>query len=377
MNTLANNWAPFPGEFILEELEARGWIQRDLAYILGCTDQTVNMIISGKRGIAPEMAKALGKAFNVSAELFSNLQNSYDLANAREPDPSISKRAHIQSQYPVREMIKRGWLEETDASMLEVQMARFFEVSKADEVPYLAHAAKKTFYEENEIPPSQLAWLFRVKQIAKSFSVPKYSEKALRDALIKLKELLIEPEEIRHVPRILTDAGVRFVIVEALPQSKIDGVCFWLDKNSPVIGMSLRYDRIDNFWFVLIHEIEHVLRKHGVENAIIDSELEGSKAGNDSSLPEEERIANQASANFCVPADKINSFINRKKPFLYEKDVIAFARLNNIHPGIVVGQIQFRLNRYDYLKKYQIKVRSSLLHSSMIDGWGQVAPVTI
>ena len=47
---------------------------------------------------------------------------------------------------------------------------------------------------------------------------------------------------------------------EALPSSKIDGVCLWLDQHSPVIGMSLRFDRIDNFWFVLGHEIEHALK---------------------------------------------------------------------------------------------------------------------
>ncbi|KAI1694314.1 hypothetical protein Ddc_22202 [Ditylenchus destructor] len=51
--------------------------------------------------------------------------------------------------------------------------------------------------------------------------------------------------------------------VEALSGSKIDGACFWLDAHKPVIGMTLRFDRIDNFWFVLRHEIEHVLREDG------------------------------------------------------------------------------------------------------------------
>ena len=119
------------------------------------------------------------------------------------------------------------------------------------DIPYLAHAAKKTTYEAKEIPPAQLAWLFRVRQIAKSMTVSKYSEDALASAIIRMREMLIAPEEARHVPRILAECGVRFVIVEVLPQSKIDGVCFWLDKNSPVIGMSMRFDRMDNFWFVL------------------------------------------------------------------------------------------------------------------------------
>ena len=89
------------------------------------------------------------------------------------------------------------------------------------------HAAKKTSYEEKEIPPAQLAWLFRVRQIAKSIAAPKYSEQRLLAAVPRLRELLVAPEEARSAPRILAQCGVRFVVVETLPQAKIDGVCFW------------------------------------------------------------------------------------------------------------------------------------------------------
>ena len=88
---------PPPGHFIREELEARGWSQRDLAFILGTPEQAVNMIVSGKRGISPEMAKALGDAFGVHPDLFANLQKAYDMARAREPDPGVARRARLQS----------------------------------------------------------------------------------------------------------------------------------------------------------------------------------------------------------------------------------------------------------------------------------------
>lgn len=79
---------PHPGFYIREELDAREWQQRDLAYILGVPEQAVNMILSGKRGVSPEMAKALGDAFDVNPDLFVNLQRAYDMARARDPDPS-------------------------------------------------------------------------------------------------------------------------------------------------------------------------------------------------------------------------------------------------------------------------------------------------
>ena len=129
---------PHPGEYIREEIETRGWNQRDLAFILGCPPQAVTMILTGKRGISADMTKALGDAFGVPAELFVNLQRAYDLAHANDPDPNISVRAKMQEQYPVREMIKRGWLTTSDnAPSLDKQLADFFEVTGIDQIPYL------------------------------------------------------------------------------------------------------------------------------------------------------------------------------------------------------------------------------------------------
>lgn len=375
MSVTYNETVPHPGHFIREELEARDWTQRDLAYILGVPEQSVNQITLGKRGISPEMAKALGDAFEVSPEFFANLQKAYDLSRAREPDPSVKRRAKLQSSYPVREMIKRGWLEDTDATMLELQMARFFEVANCNDIPHIAHAAKKPQYDE--LPAAQLAWLFRVRQIAQSITAVAYSEKGLRDSLAKLRHLTIEPEEARQVPRILSECGVRLIFVESLPAAKIDGVCFWLDKSSPVIGMSLRFDRIDNFWFVLRHEIEHVLRKHGRDAEKIDTELEGERAGTGPNVPEEERVANAAAADFCVPSMEMDSFIARKSPFFSEKDILGFARRIQVHPALVVGQVRNHLQRWDFLSRHLVKIRQFVVAGAIVDGWGQVFPVAI
>jgi HTH-type transcriptional regulator / antitoxin HigA len=374
---IENTDIPHPGFYLREELEARGWSQRDLAYILDTPEQAVNMIISGKRGISPDMAKALGEAFEVNSEFFANLQKMYDMSRAKAPDPGIAKRARLQTAYPVREMIKRGWLEDTDADLLEIQMTRFFSVSDISSLAHveLAHAAKKSQYYE-EIPPEQLAWLFRVKQIARSMPLRPYSEKALRQEREKLRRYLVDPEEARHVARVLSECGVRFVVVEGLPSSKIDGVCFWLD-GSPVIGMSMRHDRIDNFWFVLAHEVEHVLQKHGMEKEVIDVDLCTETAQAYGSIEQDEEVANAAAAEFCVSQKEIASFIARKAPYISEKDILGFARRVQVHPGIVVGQIQKRTGRWDLLRKHLVKIRPYVLPGAMVDGWGQVAPVSL
>ena len=78
--TGTTSWVRNPGYYIKQEMDARGWIQRDLAFVLDCSEQSLNTIMSGKRGISSDMAKALGKTFDVPAEFFANLQQAYDLS---------------------------------------------------------------------------------------------------------------------------------------------------------------------------------------------------------------------------------------------------------------------------------------------------------
>lgn len=367
-----------PGAYIREELEERGWTQVDLAHILGYSKQTVNLILAGKQGITARTAKALGEAFDVAPEFFLNLQKEYDLSKAQEPDPNIAKRAQLyKASFPIRAMINRGWLlEEDGADLLEVQMLRFFGVDEPEKIPHLPHAAKKTHYYDI-VPPDQLAWLFRVRHIAKSIAVPQYSEKKLSAAIPRLKALMVAPEEVRHVPRILEECGIRYVVVEALPKAEIDGVCFWLNNKAPVIGMSTRYDRIDNFWFVLWHEITHVLNKHGRRNEMIDRIGPEDSITPTGEAAKEEDIANKAAADFCVPIDKMESFYVRNNPYFYENKLLGFARLMKVHPGIVVGQLHYKTKDFRQFRKYLDKIREFLLPSALVDGWGEVASVEL
>lgn len=378
------NEVPHPGEFIRDELEARGWAQRDLAYILGVKEQAINPIMSGKRGISPDMAQSLSKAFGISAEYFMNLQKAYELSTARTADPAIERRAKLQSKYPIREMIKRAWFEDTqDISLLEAQVMRFFGTNSLDHVPGLAHNAKKSGSYVDELTHLQWAWLFRVKQISEEMIVPSFSERKLDSLLADLERLLVDPEEIRNVPRILAEAGVRFVVVETLPKANIDGVCFWLDVNSPVIGMSCRHDRIDNFWFVLRHELEHLRQKDGQKEELTSARVDVDLDPSAQDLPEEELRANLCASEFCADQDALDSFLIRKYPYMAERDTLGLARRLQRHPGIIVGQLQYKMavqynvNKYSWLTKHKVKIRHFLRGAATMDGWGDPVPVSL
>ena len=137
----------------------------------------------------------------------------------------------------------------------------------------------------------------------------------------------------------------------------------------------MRFDRIDNFWFVLRHELEHVLRLHGRSAVMLDVELEGSRAGVGDDLPEEERVANEAAASFCVPKKNMDSFIARKAPFFAERDLLGFATTLHLHPGLVAGQLAHRTGRYERFRKYLVKMRNIVAPGSIVDGWGEIAPL--
>jgi HTH-type transcriptional regulator / antitoxin HigA len=82
-----------PGEYLRDELEARGWTQTQFARIIGRPLQVVNGIVNGKTAITAQTAKEIAAAFGTSADLWMNLQGSYDLFVEPDVDPAIHKRA--------------------------------------------------------------------------------------------------------------------------------------------------------------------------------------------------------------------------------------------------------------------------------------------
>jgi len=380
LRNMDSQQARTPAQLIEARLQERGWSQRVLAVVLGMNEQMLSRIMAGSKPVDAELALKLKTILGIDPQRLLQLQQEYELAKAQIElrfDPGLSTRAALFEKLPVADMVKRGWfsgITDVRDGNLESAMCRFFGESSVEQIEIFPHAAKKTNV-FGDVSPAQLAWLYRVRQMAIDLPAAKYSSAALTAALSQLKSLMISAEGARKVPRLMMEAGVRFVIVEALPSSKIDGVCFWLDGRHPVIGMTLRFDRIDNFWFVLRHEIEHVLREHGLNHAMLDAELEGDKAGVGAGLPDEERVANKSAADFCVPRAKLTSFIARKSPMFAERDIRGFAATLEVHPGIVAGQLQHETGRYDLFRNHLAKIRTIVTSNAFVDGWGDVAPI--
>jgi addiction module HigA family antidote len=73
-----------PGEILLTEfLEPLGMTQVALAKAIRIPVQRVNEIVRGKRGVTPETAWLLAKAFGTTPQFWANLQSNHDLAVQR------------------------------------------------------------------------------------------------------------------------------------------------------------------------------------------------------------------------------------------------------------------------------------------------------
>jgi HTH-type transcriptional regulator/antitoxin HigA len=366
-----------PGEFLRDELEARGWSQADLAEILGRPPRVVSEIICGKRAITPETAQGLGEAFGTGAEFWLHLESAYQLSKIEPEGRDIAKRARLFEKAPIKELIRRHWIEASkDSDVLEARLLAFLGIASLEqEPPIWAYARKSSSYEE--FSPAQWAWLCRARQLACAVPAEPFSPQRLAAALERLRPLLAAADGAQQVSAILAEGGVRFLVIEHLANTRIDGACLWLDETSPVVVLSLRYDRIDGFWFTLLHELGHVQAKDGLINKArpLDIDLVGNEDPQAGEGPPVEQRANRFAVNWLIPQDSLRRFITKTRPYYSKQKIRAFAASLDVHPGLVVGQLQFRGEiPYTHNREMLTRVRDIVTSAALTDGWGSMVP---
>jgi HTH-type transcriptional regulator / antitoxin HigA len=364
-----------PGEFIKEELDARGWTQEDLAEIIGRQSSVISGLINGKRAVSPDIASDLASAFGTTAQLWMNLESAYQLFIESHQDVSVVRKSQIYSIAPVKDIVKRGWIEGSkNANTLEKQVLNFLEISSINNKPHLSYAAKSSLITAN---PQQNAWICRARKIARSVPVERFNQAVFDNALEELKTLMVNPEDIQRVPKILASAGVRFLLIESLPKARIDGACFWLNEFSPVIAISMRYDRLDHFWYLVGHESGHVNDRDALNREpVLDIDLVGDRALLFDEKPDIEKQADDFAEAFLVNQNQMNNFITSTRPLYSKQKIKHFAKRIRVHPAIVLGQLQHRKEvDWSHSREMLVKVRDILISTSLTDGWGNIPPV--
>jgi HTH-type transcriptional regulator/antitoxin HigA len=311
-----------------------------------------------------------------------NLEAAYQLSKiSPHRDAAVEKRARIYRVVPLKEMVDRRWIEDsTDIDVLEARLLQFYGIDSLDQLtepPELNHAARQSTNYAAIPTPAQRAWFCRARRLAQQLRVAsRFSDHLFGGAVASLAKLRADVEQLREVPKILSEAGIRFLIVQPLSHTKIDGVCFWLDDDSPVVVLSLRYDRIDWFWHTFMHEMCHVKNRDGqsVSDPVLDTELVGSSAEPSDEKPEIERRADECAVTFLVNQQLLNDFIMRVRPYYSAVRITRVAAQLGVHPGIIVGQLQHRREiPYSHSRRMLTGVKQIITAASVTDGWGWAA----
>lgn len=329
--------SPDPIDAIVYRLAELGLKQKDFASIIGSKSRA-SEILTRKRGLTIEMIRTIHEHLKIPAEILIGHPKQED-TNAPELD---------WKKFPVKEMQKRGWLdmELAEGKTGEQLIRSFFARTSAYSAPVLLRKTLNGIAkEENQY--AVYAWVARVLIRARDLKKPdiRYVHGSITDEFLKQLAKLSRSEDGPLLAReFLAMKGVVLVIEPHLPKTKLDGAAILDQDGTPVIGLTLRYDRIDYFWFTLMHELIHVQRHLGRQSsAFVDEDDLGHE-------DEREVEANILAAEAFIPRQiwKSSEAYRTKRA----DAVVKLANTLMIHPSIVAGRIQRESGKYSILKEF-------------------------
>jgi HTH-type transcriptional regulator/antitoxin HigA len=350
-----------PGEFIQEEIESRNWTQKDLAQIIGESAKYINDLRMGRQSISAKAAKQLSSAFGQSPDYWLNLQNNYNLRKEKSVDESsIAWKSALYEKFPVAELIKKRWLpnvKDTESLSLNLSKLTGIEAFSFSNLTdrQLAFRKSEAYDQFNENAAS--VWYCIAKQQAGKIRATSYKPSDLETLLLKIPGYTNAPNGIEVFLEELESVGVKFLVIEHLAKTYIDGASFYDDGN-PVIVYTARQDRTDNFWFVMAHEIAHILNHFSDNSCFIDQNI------NNINSPENpiEEEANTIALQILKEKEMSEFFYGIR--YISRQKIEIFAETIGISPAIVVGVLQYKgklpwrnLNEYKSKASNLIPVR--------------------
>ena len=342
-----------PGETLLETLEATGMSQTELAKRMGRPIKTINEIVQGKTAITAETALQLEQVLRIPASFWLKYEQNYREFLARlAEEQRLVDWVDWLNEFPVKEMIRRGWLSAgTSKSRQVFEVLQFFGVASPDTWQAIWEE-QSIKYRKSGVIKSQFgavtSWLRQGEIKALEIDVKPYNAEAFRHALKGIRALTVEPVSSlqEEVVRLCAQAGVAVVFVQELPNTGICGATRWLTPTKALVQLSLRYKTDDQLWFTFFHEASHILL-HGKRQVFLEIEQEDRE--------EAEKQANKFAADLLVDPIQWQQFITHGS-YRKKVDIQDFAQKVGIAPGIVVGRLQHEellpFTHYNDLKRH-------------------------
>ena len=336
---------PSPVEAIQFRMDQQGLSPRDLIPLIGSRAR-VSEVLAGKRAITMAMARALHRHLGIPAEVL--LQDpDVDL------DDSLSDLEW--TRFPLKAMARRGWIPDAPDLLDRAEELVRGLIQQAGG-PQAAAAVRFRRNDHRRLnakadPHALQAWCWRVLAEARTHSptAPYQPGAVTPEFLRETAHLSQEPNGPRMAREFLSSHGIAFAIVPHLPKTYLDGAALQLADGRPVVGLTLRYDRIDNFWFCLQHELAHVGRHQdgGGRTVFVDDHSLRPRTPGPADAQEAEADAWAEEA--LIPAAVWQTSVVRDSPTMMS--AINLAQSLGIHPAIVAGRVRHERGNYRLLSQ--------------------------
>ena len=331
---------PDPVSAIKFRMDQAELTQRDLIPYIGSRAK-VSEVLSGKRDLTMSMARALHQNLGIPADVLLQKPGAEFDSLLEEIDPR---------RYPLKEMRKRGWIPQLSdmADRAEELIRDLIEQAGGPEVAAVPLYRKNGHRRLNAKadPYALRAWCWQVLKLANE-NPPKaaYRPGTVTEQFMReVAHLSVHEDGPRRAQDYLAEHGIALVVERHLPRTHLDGAALLLGNGRPVIGLTLRYDRIDNFWFSLMHELAHVglHLDNGEEEPFID----------DLSLrvtDPHEQEADQHAQDALIPPGIWESSPVRERATVMS--VFDLAQELGVHPAVIAGRVRHEKGNYRLLSQ--------------------------
>lgn len=310
--------APTPLAAIRFRMEQQELSPRDLEPYIG-TRARVSEVLSGVRPLSIDMIRALNTHLGIPAEVLLGTEESSNSEVQELSKPAAKMLTGLRLLKPGESLA--AFLLRACGQTLAPAMFRRTRTTRTNtktDLSALEAWCAGAMLRSHDISPTG------------KFDATAFDDTAI-NALVRLS---VEADGERLVREKLSEFGVPLVILPHLPGTHLDGAAMRRSDGVPVIALTLRRDRIDNFWFTLIHECVHVSRHLSDSKPVIFDDLE---IGSSEQIEQE---ADNVATEALIPADVWASFPDSE--FTSTADVLELARRAHVHPAIVAGRWQMR-----------------------------------
>ena len=321
-------------------MDQQGLSPRDLVPYIG-TRARVSEVLSGKRPITMSMARALHEHLGIPAEV---------LLQKPAPTDDASLTRLDAARFPLKEMARRAWIPDVPdlkGRASELVAGLLGRAGGPDALAAVPMYRKNDHQRINaKTDPSALrAWCWQVLASANDDppATPYEPGTVTPDFLRDVARLSLSEDGPVQARDFLADHGIALRVEHHLPRTHLDGAALRLPGKPPVIGLTLRHDRIDNFWFCLLHELAHLGRHLDgrPEGFVDDLDLPGDDA--------REAEADEWAQEALIPREEWDNSMIWAEPATL--NVIYFANILGVHPAIVAGRIRHETGNYRLLSQ--------------------------